>query len=226
MSEDNREDILPANVGYTFISLISQKTRVLVVGGGRAGFTKARTYAKRGCSVYVVAQSFINEFDSLAHMNNVVLKEESYSKSHIIDKHLVIIAVSEDNLIEEIVRDCEISFKLYLNCSNFKDGIFVTAVQGETDSIAFALHTKAGGPKAALFLAGIIEGKLKEYDGLIKYISALRNKVKGMTLKEEMMEFVSSEDFKFFYSRNAHKEVLQMFYGGIDIEFKDSNKTK
>jgi precorrin-2 dehydrogenase / sirohydrochlorin ferrochelatase len=226
MPEDNREDFLPTKLDYTFISLISQKTRVIVIGGGRAGFIKARTFAQRGCSVSVVAQSFINEFDELMHINNVTLKFERYCASQIIDKHLVIIAVSDNNLIGEIVRDCEISCKLYLNCSNFKEGIFVTPVQGETDSISFALHTKAGGPKASLFLRGIVEKKLKGYDGLIQYISCLREKVKGMPLKEELMEFVSSEDFKFFYSSGVHKEVLQLFYGGIGIEFEDCNKTK
>ncbi|MBK5242315.1 NAD(P)-dependent oxidoreductase [Clostridium sp.] len=224
MSKNSRKDILSERIDYTFISLLSNKISVVIIGGGRAGFIKCKSFAEKGCSVTVVSKEFNPSFNDLRNAYNVELIKDFYKKSYIEHMHLVVIAVDDkvDNV--KIKEDCEKSCKLYLDCSNFKDGLFITPVQRQNKNLSFSIHTKEGNPKASILLADCIYNKLNDYTEFTEYIGGLREKVKKLDHKNEFMEFVSTEDFMFFYSKGVHESVLNMFYGGEDFEFKNCYK--
>jgi precorrin-2 dehydrogenase/sirohydrochlorin ferrochelatase len=224
MSKNSRKDILPERLDYTFISLLSNKISVVIIGGGKAGFIKCKSFAKKGCKVTVVSKEFNPSFNDLRNLYNVELIKDFYKKSYIEHMHLVVIAVDDkvDNV--KIKEDCEKSCKLYLDCSNFKEGLFITPIQRQMKNLSFSIHTKAGNPKASILLADSIESKLNDYTEFTEYIGGLREKVKKLDHKIEFMAFVCSEDFMFFYSKGVHESVLNMFYGGEDFEFKNCYK--
>jgi len=221
MSENNRKNILSSELKYTFISLLSHKISVVIIGGGKASFIKCKSFAEKNCNVLVLSKKFNPIFNSLENLANVELIQDYYKKSYIIDKHLVVIAVDDKKVNKRIKEDCENNYKLYLDCSNFKNGLFITPMQKQMKSLSFSIHTNAGNPKASILLANSIEDKLNDYDDFIEYISGLREKVRKLHYKDEFMNFVSTEDFKFFYSKGVHKKVLSMYYGGDNFEFKN-----
>ena len=178
MSENNRKNILSSELEYTFISLLSHKISVVIIGGGKAGFIKCKSFAEKKCKVLVLSKKFNPIFNSLGNLDNVELLQDYYKESYIIDKHLVVIAVDDKNINEKIKEDCENNYKLYLDCSNFKNGLFITPMQKQMKSLSFSIHTKAGNPKASILLANSIEEKLNDYDDFIEYISDLRGKSK------------------------------------------------
>ena len=222
MPENSRKDILSSELEYTFISLLSAKISVVIIGGGKAGFIKCKRFVKQGCNVLVVSKKFNSSFNSLRNLENLELIQDSYKKSYIDQKHLVVIAVDSKMDNGKIKEDCESNYKLYLDCSNFKEGLFITPIQRHLKNISFSIHTKEGNPKASILLANSILDKLNDYDEFIEYISCLRKKVKNLDYKNEFMDFVASEDFKFFYSKGVHEKVLSMYYGGENFEFKNS----
>ncbi len=230
MFEHIGKNILPIELEYTCISLISHKTKVVIIGGGKAGLIKCISFIKKGCNVTVVSNEFIDDFkilrEEISRENintNLQLIKDYYSCKYILDKHIVIIAVDDKRLINLISKDCENNFKLYLNCENFKEGNFVKPLQRESQNIIFSLHARGGSPKTSQFLADNIIEKLKDYDSLVNYIVQLRDKIKGTSYKNEILAFISSDDFKFFYEKGVHEKVLKMFYGGNNFEFKNSN---
>ena len=224
MSKNSTKDILSSEVEYAFISLLSHKISVVIIGGGKAGFIKCKSFAEKGCNVLVVSKEFNSSFNDLGNLYNVELIKDAYKKSYILNKHLVVIAVDDklDNV--RIKEDCENNYKLYLDCSNFKDGLFITPIQRQMKNLSFSIHTKAGNPKASILLADCIENKLNDYTEFTEYIGGLREKVKKLDYKNEFMDFVCTEDFMFFYSKGVHESVLNMFYGGEDFEFKNCHK--
>lgn len=221
MPENSREDILSSDLEYIFISLLSQKISVVIIGGGKAGFIKCKSFSEKGCRVLVVSKEFDESFQSLQNLDNVELIQDSYKKSYILNKHLVVIAVDNEKDNSEIKDDCENNYKIYLDCSNFKHGLFITPMQKHLKNLSFSIHTKAGNPKASIFLANYIEDKLNDYDDFTYYISTLREKVRKLSYKDEFMNFVTTQDFKFFYSKGVHEKVLSMYYGGENFEFKN-----
>lgn len=211
MRGHNKQDFSALN--YTMISLLPSKANILIVGGGEAALIKCRTFSKEGSNITVVSKEFCSGFEALQNLNNVKLIKAEYDESYVDHNHIVIIATDNKEINEIIKKYCDEKCKLYLHCEDYKQGLFVTPVQKNTPNMKFALHTKISSPKTALFMSEIIEDKLCEYEGFIDYSCSIRNMVKKMVLKKEIMDFVCSEDFYFFYTVGAQNVILEMFYG-------------
>jgi len=213
MRGHNKQDFQDLN--YTMISLISNKINILIVGGGEAAFIKCRTFSKEGCNITVVSKEFCLEFDTLRDFYNIKLIKDEYDESYLDNNHIVIIATNNKEINQAIKVYCDNKCKLYVHCEDYKQGLFVTPVQRNTPNMKFALHTKNSSPKTALFMSKIIEEKIGEYTDFIDYTFSIRNKVINNNQKKEIMNFVCSEDFYFYYNKGVQNVILEMFYGSL-----------
>lgn len=212
MSKNTRENIQTGEIEYTYLALMSKKLRVGIIGGGKAGFIKAKNFIKKGCYVEILSKTFLDEFINIEN-NNIVLNRKAYNKDFIKDKHIIILSLDDENLRKEIILHCEEEFKIFIDCSNFKDGMAVVPVQRETSNISFGLNTKVGNPKGAIVAAEAAMKTLKEYNDFIEYTGLIRNKAKKLEhYKKEIIDFISNEDFKFILEKNKTKQVLRMFF--------------
>ena len=75
MFKDIRKDIFKENIDYTYLSLVSKKTNVGVIGGGKVGYIKAKNFLAKNCNVEVLSLDFIKEFKEL---ENIKLIKNSY----------------------------------------------------------------------------------------------------------------------------------------------------
>lgn len=224
MFESNRKDILSSKIEYATISLISKGMRVLIIGAGKAALIKAKTLLKKSCSVTVISKEVSEEFNELSQNENLVIIKDEYKNSYINDKHLIVIAINDDKKLKEIIEDCEKLSKLYLNCTDFKKGNFIMPMSGEIENINYSIHTKGGSPRISRYLNKVIKDNLMEYDNFVGYAVELRKKAKESQFKKEILEFISSEDFKYMFSKDKADLVLKMFYGGESFEYKIGNK--
>lgn len=224
MSKDTRENIQNGEIEYTYLALMSNKLRVGIVGGGKAGLIKARNFISKGCYVEILSKTFLHEFIKL-ESDNIVLNSNSYNKSFIEDKHLIILALDNDDLRKEISKHCEDYFKIFIDCTNFKSGMAIVPVQRELFNISFALNTKVGNPKGAMIAANAAMETLKEYDEFIKYTGLIRNKAKNLeNNKKEIIDFISSDDFKFIFEKDKSELALKLFFGENILEELDINE--
>lgn len=211
MSRDNREDIL---LDYAFISLIAQKINVIIIGGGRGGYIKAKSFLQKGYNVTVVSKEFDVKFDTLK--DDICLVKDIYKEEYILDKHLVIISTDNQAINKTIKLDCEKNYKIYLDSSSFKKGQFITPIEIKSDNIKVGLHTSVGSPKTSVFLGEKLKETIDEYDDFVKYIGTLRNGILKLdgdrTFNLEIMSFVNSDDFYFFYKKNKHELILKLFW--------------
>lgn len=217
MPKDNRENIL---LDYAFISMISPKIRVIIIGGGKAGYIKAKSFLKRGYIVSVVSGEFDQRILELMDNDNkngrLNLIRDCYDEKYIKKMHLVIIATDDKNLNQKIKEDCEKYVKIYLYAESFREGQFVTPIELETDNIKVGIHTTVGSPKTSLFLKEKIYDCISEYDDFVNYIGQLRvhiiEKTCNRKLNLEVMNFVNTDDFYFFYRNNKHELILKLFW--------------
>ena len=86
------EDIPKRNIDYTYLSLVSSKTIIGIIGGGKVGYIKSKNFIAKGCNVEVLSLDFIEEFYNI---ENVKLIKGSYYKDFICDKHIVIISTND-----------------------------------------------------------------------------------------------------------------------------------
>ncbi|WP_291650920.1 NAD(P)-dependent oxidoreductase [Clostridium sp.] len=211
MYKDTRKDIPEECLEYTYLSVMSRKFRVGIVGGGKVGYIKGKNFLYKGCIVDVLSLNFIDEFSNLKDIN--LIKGE-YNKDFIKDKHLIIIATDDYNKNLEIKKDCDAEYKIYIFASEYSNGIAVAPVQRELKNINFSVNTKNGNPKGSLMIAEKVLDLLKDYDDFIGYSSFIRKQAKSLKEnKEDIIKFVCSEDFKYIYEKGKDKLVIDMFFG-------------
>lgn len=211
MYEDIGENIQGETLEYTYISMMSSKLRVGIIGGGKVGYLKCKNFYKKGCKVEVLSLSFIDEFYSL---ENIKLINGSYNKEFLDDKHIIVIATDNHKKNLEIKRDCENKSKIYIFAPNYLKGIAVSPMQGDLNNISFAINTKSGNPKGAIMLSNKISDLLNNYDDFIGYSSILREKAKLIeNNKKQIIDFICSENFKFIYEKGKDKLVMELFFG-------------
>ncbi|MDU5106961.1 NAD(P)-dependent oxidoreductase [Clostridium sp.] len=211
MCKDIREDIFKESINYAYLSLISTKINVGVIGGGKVGYIKAKNFLAKNCDVEVLSLDFINNFENLENVN---LIKNSYYEDFINNKHIVIIATNDKDLNERIKKDCDKAYKIYIYAEDYLEGIAIAPVQRSLNNISFAINTNYGNPRGSLILAEKIMEVLKEYDEFIGVSSLIRKSAKEMSGKKSyIINFVCSEDFKYIYEKKKDKLVLEMFFG-------------
>ncbi|MCR1950292.1 MULTISPECIES: NAD(P)-dependent oxidoreductase [unclassified Clostridium] len=211
MYKDTRKDIPKESLNYTYISIMSKKLRVGIVGGGNVGYIKGKNFLHKGCIVDVLSLNFIDKFSNLKDIN--LIKGE-YNKDFIRDKHLIIIATDDYNKNLEIKKDCDDEYKIYIFASEYSNGMAVAPVQRELKNISFSVNTKNGNPKGSLMIAEKILDLLKNYDDFIGYSSLIREQAKSLREnKNDIIKFICSEDFKYIYEKGKDKIVIDMFFG-------------
>lgn len=202
------------NDKYIALNFISNKLKIKIIGGGRGAFIKAKAFCINGCSVEVLARDFSKEILSLKGYNIKYIKGEYY-KGFINDGHIIIIAVDDEVLSKDIINQCKMLNKIYIDSTDYKRGMAVIPSQRNLKNLSFSIGTKVGAPKISKLLANKVELCLKDYDDFTLYIAKLREKAKKEELKKDIIDFICTEDFKFFYEKEKDKMIFNMFFGEI-----------
>jgi precorrin-2 dehydrogenase/sirohydrochlorin ferrochelatase len=212
MFENNREDISSEEIRYSYISFISDKLRVGIVGGGKAGTIKARHFINDGAYVEVLSKTFTEDLLKLSKDSPKQLKliKNEFNYDFLKDKHLIIIAIEDKNLIGKIKNCCEENFKIYIDSSDFKGGMGVVPIERDTKNISFALNTKQGNPKGAVLVAEKVKTLLEEYDDFLGFMGNIRTRVKKYPeYKNEILSFIGNENFKILFDQGKAEKALR-----------------
>ncbi|GKU25674.1 NAD(P)-dependent oxidoreductase [Clostridium folliculivorans] len=241
MHRDNKQDI--SKLEYMFLSLISSKIRVLIIGGGKAALIKATTLIKNGCSLTILAEHFDEDIEALSSTGFVELVKESYSKAYLSDKHLIFICIDDKSTIESIIEDCEDRSKLYVNCSDSKNGLAVLPMQNNNGSFSYAVNTNGGNPKMSRKLLSEMSKAVEPLLTITEFSTSLRGRMKEIGFIDKIiLDFIISDEYRFFFEKGYGEKVLYLYfskeyldklleydfvlYGGYDHEFDYSNKEK
>jgi len=220
--KNNREDIYDEGIDYSYVALISSKIRIGIVGAGKAGTIKTKHFVKNKSYVEVLAHNFEEELIKLSKISDgrLKLRNEEFSLEFLRDKHLIIIALDDNKIKEAIKKYCDENYKIYIDSSNFQDGMGVVPAQRTTKHMMFALNTKGANPKGAVLVCNKAKELLDEYDQFIGFTTNLRNKAKELPeYKESIIKFIGSEEFKSFYDEGKSEEMLRINFPKDIVEY-------
>ncbi len=210
---------------YNFIALKSEKIRILIVGEEERLY-KRKSFLERGCSIHILAPKFSKDILNLKNYYKVEFIKNNYDKKYILDKHLVVIATEDKEVNKEIRNNCDDLSKIYIDCSNKDKSLCFNSFQRESKTMVLALNNKVGCPKATSFIGEKIKKELENYDNYIEYVTNIRNITKNYFFKDEIISFICSNDFHFFFEKGYGNLILSMFYGGMDFEVYNSHTKK
>jgi len=213
----DKEDILEIDSGFEnlmHIGLVANNIKVGVIGAGKASLIKTKTFLKAGCEVEVLSPRFDKGFRRL-RCECLKLKKGKFHKSFLKDKHIIVIGVSNKKLEKRIIWHCKRLNKLYLVCSDYKLGNLRLGAQKRTDEFVFSLSIKRGNPKLSKYLAQKILSYLQWYSIFSKWVTDLRSKLKHHPQKDQILEFVCSDDFYYFFKKGYANMIIKLFYEDV-----------
>ena len=224
MHGNNRKDIQDISlneIDYTYISLMSKKVRIGVIGGGKGGQIKTRHFVNNKCNVEVISKDFTQELLKLAEENEeyLTLINREFNIEFLKDKHIIVIASNDENINDIIRKYCDDNYKIYIDASDFTNGIGVVPAERSSKTMNFALNTKQGNPKGAVLMCNKIQNYISEYDDFIELTGTIRNNVKNYPeYKRDVLSYIYSSEFEEAYKRGDYIESLNERYGNDIIK--------
>lgn len=218
MHRNNRKDIqdeVLEEIDYAYISLISQKIRIGVIGGGKGGQIKTRHFVNNKCRVYVLAKNFSDELIELSKENSeyLTLIDEEFNIEFLKDKHIVVIASSDRELNNLIRKYCEENYKIYIDATDFTKGMGVIPAERSSRTMNFALNTKKGNPKGAVLMCNKIKNYISAYDDFIELTGRIRNNAKEFEeYKKDILSYIYSSEFEESYKQGTYEDALKKRY--------------
>ena len=216
---------LHGELSYAPITLFGEKLKIGVIGAGRGALIKVINFYNKGSNIEVLALDFLEDFYKF-DKDKVKLIKGKYNREFLLDKHLIIIAIDDSIVVNNIKNDCEKLHKIYINSSKFKEGMGVVPVTRESEFITVAVNTKIGNPRGSVMIAESITKSLQEFDEYIKLTGKIRNSlILDKEIKSDLLKFINSSDCKFFYDKGKIFEVFKLFYDeDIVIKIKSLGK--
>lgn len=218
MHRNNRKDIQDEaleEIDYTYISLMSQKIKIGVIGGGKGGQIKTRHFVNNKCRVDVLAKNFSDELIELSKENSeyLTLIDEEFSIEFLKDKHILVIASSDRELNNLIRKYCEENYKIYIDATDFTKGMGVIPAERSSRTMNFALNTKKGNPKGAVLMCNKIKNYISAYDDFIELTGRIRNNAKEYEkYKKDILSYIYSSEFEESYKQGIYEDALKKRY--------------
>lgn len=127
---------------YPLALFHSERTRVLVVGGGRGASVKVRTLIRSGICPTILAPELCPELTELAHEAPYIWLKQVYSPSVSLDVYdLVVVATGDIEVDRAITHRAITSSCLCCNLSEPERGNVQFAAQGSEAGITLAIHS-------------------------------------------------------------------------------------
>ncbi len=181
-----------------FISLNGMNTKVLILGGGKSALIKAKT---------------------LLNSRFVVHLDKTFTNELLEDYHLIVICTNDSKFNENIRNICNSKNKIFIDTTLPENSKAILCATGRSENIALGLRIKGKNPKASVFLCNKAKEYLQNFDNYIEFITHIRNNVTTLNNKSEILNFICSEDFLFFFNNGYHIEILQLFYSDLINEW-------
>lgn len=176
MTKLNSNNLFPV-----FLKL--ENLRTLIVGGGYVGMEKLEAVVTNSpaASITLVATQISNEIKELAkEYPNITLVEKPYESSDIAHHDIVIAAINDPAISQQVVRDAKHK-KILVNAADKPDlcDFYLSSVV-KKGNLKIAISTNGKSPTVAKRIKEMLNDTLPhEIDDLLNQMQSIRNKMSG-----------------------------------------------
>ncbi len=86
--------------------------------------------------------------------------------------------MDESSLVHKISKDCEKEYKLYLNATNYKEGMVAIPYSRCYENLGFSISSKLGSPRITRAIGEEVSNIIKENDIYSIKVAKIREKAK------------------------------------------------
>ncbi len=199
--------------------------RVVIVGGGAVAARKAKQIIEAGARTVIVAEHISEDLQAVCKGTNAEIIQSGYSKSYLVEAHLVIAATDNHTLNSRIYRHCQ---KLEILCNVVDEpklcDFFIPAVV-KKGGLQIAIGTEGNCPAYAGHIRKKLEELFTERHGqflaeLEKIRSRIIETVPHADIRKTILgRLVSDESFEIYKQKSPSEwnewadEVISEFMG-------------
>jgi len=142
---------------------------IVIIGGGKIAFRKAKTFVKSGAAITIISPQIIEdfkEFPSISHIN------KRFEKDDIKEAHIVI-AATNDNEVNQFVKECTTDFQWFNDVSDQKNSDFHTPAVVRRGDLIVSVSTSGKSP----ILSKQLKSELENYfdDHYVEIVNTYAN---------------------------------------------------
>jgi precorrin-2 dehydrogenase / sirohydrochlorin ferrochelatase len=132
-----------------------QNKKVMIIGGGKIAFRKAKSFVKSGATITIISPQLIEEFTQYP---SILWKKKYFEKEDIKDGHIIIAATNDKNT-NNYVRDCTSDFQWFNDVSDQTNSNFFTPAIVRRGDLVVSVSTSGKSP----VLSKKIKNELENY---------------------------------------------------------------
>lgn len=190
---------------------------VLIVGGGKVAYRKAKKILEFGANLTVLSPDFLDDFELLKSKyknNKLILKRDTYASKYISDKNMVIAATSSLDTNQQIVKDCRLYNILVNNVDGRNDSNFISPAIYKNDILTISISTGGGFPYLSKKIKNELEKNYSKYNKeYLNILEDIRYKIieKYPDTKREIMDKILEFDINELkkYKKELNKETKE-----------------
>ncbi|MCR2043694.1 precorrin-2 dehydrogenase/sirohydrochlorin ferrochelatase family protein [Anaerosalibacter massiliensis] len=180
---------------------------IVIIGGGKVGYRKARNFLEFKGKVTVISENFLEKFCELKNKNkeSLTLVKDTYKKEYIYNSFLVVAATSVESINKQISKDCNDEGILCNVVDSLEDSEFICTSIVNRGDLVLSISTMGKCP----FLSKKIRLDLeKQYSKIDEEYIILLGEIRNIIIskyshrKKELLDYclkLSKEELKTFY---------------------------
>lgn len=203
--------------------LISNESKVLILGAGKAAGIKYKSFSKKNFKIDIYSDEILDCYILEYLLKNPLNRIYEFKDINFSKYGLIIIATSDTSFNEDILRISRELNKLYLYCPDYSLSNTIIPVEVDTESFNISISTKVGSPYTSKFISEKLRNFLEDYDDFALYVSNIRKAIICKKYKNELLKFINTDDFYFFYKKGKQDLILKLFYDFEEGEDSEDN---
>jgi precorrin-2 dehydrogenase/sirohydrochlorin ferrochelatase len=165
---------------------------ILVVGGGNIASEKLKHLLDFTTNIKIIAPQFSQQIKEMIKNNNLLYENRIYKKTDIDNFGIIVVAVDNISLQEEIYNEAKLLPKCLVNSVDsvkYCDFIFPSYIK--KDDLTIAVSTSGSSPAMAKHLRKYLQNLIPNSIG--NFLKEMKNYRKTMPKGNERMEFLNKK---------------------------------
>ena len=193
---------------------------IVIVGGGQIAYRKLSGLQQTGALITVVSPVIHEEIEKILTINKITWKKK-YFEPDDLDSAFIIIAATNDKKVNAEVALSARNHQLVNIVDNHEISNFHVPAKLKRGELTISVATGGASP----ILAKVIRNELatiydESYEAYLEFLAISREKVKHLTLNQEIKRQLLKDitDSTYRRSKSKQKEFLEMIDGYVSKE--------
>lgn len=198
---------------YMPIMLNVQKAKVVIIGGGRIGYRKAKSISKYCNNIAVVSTAFVKQFSEMRVKKIKLTISEEKDVEPLLDNDTIIVIATNNIPVNKIVERVCLRKRLLFNKVDDKASPFIFPASFSENGLVVSVSTMGKSPSFSKFLRDLFQDEAQKYAEALPVLERIRNSKELSKVRNKKFVFtdiLDDSEFWKFISKGKYQEAFEL----------------